>query len=263
MDSVEFDFHGNAVRVVTIMDEPWWVARDVCDALVISNARDALAGLDDDEKTQVTMGVANTDTPQTVNVINEPGLYSLILRSRKPEAKMFKRWVTHDVLPAIRKQGGYVVPGSGFGLDHRTIARQFLRGVEYPNMRRRGDMMRGTRAYAALVEVEGQDYIEIGCVFSALAVDLVDRLNQKPQAYSTLLYVWAGGPVTEMEIFAAPELDGQWADEVGVDLLRVNGTTLGYLNRIPTVYDLAKYKRRANRLVPPPSRPRRLARGSQ
>lgn len=96
---------GQAVRVVTIDGEPWFVAADVCAVLAIRNNRDALTALDDDEK-----GVATTDTPggeQQVSIVNEPGLYSLILRSRKPEAKAFKRWVTHDVLPAIRKTGSY------------------------------------------------------------------------------------------------------------------------------------------------------------
>nr|WP_276561612.1 Bro-N domain-containing protein [Bacillus sonorensis] len=85
--------------------EPWFVAKDVCDVLEIKNNRDALSRLDDDEK-----GVALTDTlggTQELTVVNEPGLYSLILRSRKPEAKQFKRWITHGVIPTIRKTGGY------------------------------------------------------------------------------------------------------------------------------------------------------------
>lgn len=98
---------GQAVRTVLIDDEPWFVAADICVALDHSNASMAVAGLDDDEK-----GLSNVDTPggpQSVTVVNEPGLYSLILRSRKPEAKAFKRWITHEVLPAIRKTGHYDV----------------------------------------------------------------------------------------------------------------------------------------------------------
>lgn len=96
------------VRVVTIDGDPWFVAADVCAVLGIANNRDALTALDDDEK-----GVATTDTlggAQSVSIISEPGLYSLILRSRKPEAKAFKRWVTHDVIPAIRRTGTYAIP---------------------------------------------------------------------------------------------------------------------------------------------------------
>lgn len=88
--------------------QPWWVAKDVCDVLEITNSRDALKRLDDDEK-----GVGNTDTlggVQSVQIVNEPGLYSLVLRSTKPEAKAFKRWITHEIIPAIRTTGSYVTP---------------------------------------------------------------------------------------------------------------------------------------------------------
>ena len=97
------------VRVVERDGEPWFVAADVCKALEIANNRDALTRIDDDEK-----GVALADTlggKQEVTIVNEPGLYSLVLGSRKPEAKVFKRWVTHEVIPTIRKTGGYVQAG--------------------------------------------------------------------------------------------------------------------------------------------------------
>ena len=103
-----FDGNGWTVRAFAQDGEPWFVARDVCDALLIANSRDALAALDEDEK-----GVGSTDTPggvQQVAIVNEAGLYGLILRSRKREAKEFRRWVTHEVLPALRKTGQYVVP---------------------------------------------------------------------------------------------------------------------------------------------------------
>lgn len=94
------------VRTVQKDGQPWFVAADVCRALEISNNRDALNRLDADEK-----GVASTDTPggkQNLTVVNEPGLYTLVLGSRKPEARAFKRWITHDVIPSIRKSGGYI-----------------------------------------------------------------------------------------------------------------------------------------------------------
>lgn len=102
---VPFDFEGTAVRVLTIDGEPWWVAADICAVLDIRNSRDALSSLDDDEK-----GVGITDTlggRQQMTTVNEPGLYSLILRSRKPQAKAFKRWITHEVIPSIRRAGAY------------------------------------------------------------------------------------------------------------------------------------------------------------
>lgn len=100
-----FNYNGSPVRTVMVDGEPWFVAKDVCAILELGNPRSTLALLDDDEK-----GVHNVDTlggSQQVTIINEPGLYSLVLRSRKPEAKQFKRWVTHEVLPSIRKTGGY------------------------------------------------------------------------------------------------------------------------------------------------------------
>ena len=96
------------VRAIMKDGEPWFVAADVCRALEIANNRDALTRLEQDEK-----GVALTDTPggaQEVTIVNEPGLYTLVLGSRKREAKSFKRWVTHDVVPSIRKTGAYMTP---------------------------------------------------------------------------------------------------------------------------------------------------------
>lgn len=86
--------------------EPWFVAKDVCDALCLGRQHDSTRYLDADEK-----GEGLVDTPsgkQIMVVINEPGFYKLIMKSRKPEAKAFQRWVTHEVLPSIRKKGGYI-----------------------------------------------------------------------------------------------------------------------------------------------------------
>lgn len=112
---VPFAFGDNMVRVR--MDEngnPWWVAKDVCRVLGLENNREAISNLDDDEKADVRI----TDTSsngveqrRTVNIISESGLYALVFRSRKPEAKAFSKWVRTDVLPALRKTGRYEVPG--------------------------------------------------------------------------------------------------------------------------------------------------------
>lgn len=100
-----FPLTNQETRIVDRDGNPWWVLRDVCEVLSIGNSRDVTARLDDDEK-----GVAQIDTPgglQNLTIINEAGLYSVILRSDKPEAKAFRRWVTHEVLPQIRKTGTY------------------------------------------------------------------------------------------------------------------------------------------------------------
>lgn len=103
----------------TIVDEGviWFVAKDICEILDISKDRDAISRLDEDERGSVLL-----DTPggkQNVNAVNEPGLYSLILSSRKPEAKAFKRWVTHEVLPAIRKDGVYSTDKPGMSIEYK------------------------------------------------------------------------------------------------------------------------------------------------
>lgn len=94
------------VRTLNLNGEPWFVAADVCKALELGNPSMTVERLDDDEK-----GISTIDTlggKQRMAIINEPGLYSLVITSRKPEAKAFKRWITHEVIPAIRKYGGYM-----------------------------------------------------------------------------------------------------------------------------------------------------------
>lgn len=105
-----FSFGENAsLRVQVIDNEPWFVAKDVCDVLGIVNHKDAVSRLDNDEK----RGVGITDPigrQQIANAVSESGLYSLIFQSRKPSAKSFRKWVTSEVLPSIRKTGGYNTP---------------------------------------------------------------------------------------------------------------------------------------------------------
>ena len=125
-NEIRFDFKGAALR--TLIDEagePWFVAKDVCDILEISNSRDAVSKLDSDEK-----GVVITDTlggDQQASIISEPGLYKLIMRSRKPEAREFQRWVTHEVLPQIRKTGGYI-PTTDADDDMTILAKAVMIG---------------------------------------------------------------------------------------------------------------------------------------
>lgn len=98
-----FTYGETQVRTIVQNGEIWFVAKDVCDVLDIANPSDALKRLDDDERARFNLGRQGE-----TNVVNEAGLYNLVLGSRKPEAKQFKRWVTHEVLPTIRRTGGYV-----------------------------------------------------------------------------------------------------------------------------------------------------------
>lgn len=107
-------------RNITIDGEPWFVAADVCAALGIQNPTQAMERLDGDDRAMLNIGCAGTET----NCVNESGLYSLILGSRKPEAKRFKKWVTGEVLPSIRKTGAYVGPDAQLG--HTPIPTLFL-----------------------------------------------------------------------------------------------------------------------------------------
>jgi len=100
-----FSYEGNDVRTVQRNGETWWVLKDVCDVLGLSNPSIVADRLDDDERAKFDLGRQGE-----TNIINESGLYNVIIRSDKPEAKRFKRWVTHEVLPSIRRHGAYVTP---------------------------------------------------------------------------------------------------------------------------------------------------------
>ena len=115
----QFDFKGAALRTLTDENgEPWFVAKDVCDILGHSNVSMALDRLDDDERSKFNLGRQGE-----TNIVNEAGLYSLVLGSRKPEAHDFKRWVTHEVLPPIRKHGAYMTRQT---LDKALTSPDFL-----------------------------------------------------------------------------------------------------------------------------------------
>ena len=122
-----FEFKGAALRTLTDENgEPWFVAKDACDVLELSNVGQALARLDDDEKSSITL---NDGTPGNPNraIVSESGLYALVLASRKPEAHEFKRWVTHEVLPQIRKTGGYI-PTTDVDDDMTILAKAVMIG---------------------------------------------------------------------------------------------------------------------------------------
>ncbi|MGG3452097.1 BRO family protein [Domibacillus aminovorans] len=113
-----FHYSGNQVRTIGKGEEIWFVAKDICDILEINNPSDALKRLDEDEKALVS----NEGFRGSINIINESGLYSLVLGSRKEEAKLFKCWITYEVLPTIRKTGGYVANDDLFVQTYLTHA---------------------------------------------------------------------------------------------------------------------------------------------
>lgn len=104
-----FNFEDNEVRTQVINDEPWFVGKDVAEVLGYSNARDALSrhvAVEDKADVVIHDGSQN----RTMNIINESGMYALVFGSKLPEARRFKNWVTKEVLPSIRKHGGYLTP---------------------------------------------------------------------------------------------------------------------------------------------------------
>ena len=103
-------FEGKDIRITDKDGEPWFIARDVCDVLDIQNVSDACSRLDEDEKLISLLPISGQG--REILIVNESGLYNLIFQSRKPEAKAFKRWVTHEVIPSIRKTGQYNLSSS-------------------------------------------------------------------------------------------------------------------------------------------------------
>lgn len=124
----KFDFRGASLRTLTDeAGEPWFVAKDVCDILELTNPAVALQSLDEDEKTNLSNSYVWSEPGRRPLIISEPGLYRLVMRSRKPEAKEFQRWVTHEVLPQIRKTGGYI-PTTDADDDMTILAKAVMIG---------------------------------------------------------------------------------------------------------------------------------------
>jgi len=119
---IQFQFGFNDIRVVLIENEPWLVAKDVCEVLGIKNDTDACGRLDDDEKDAV--GIADSiGRNQQMTVISESGFYRLVMTSRKPEVKKFQKWITSEVIPSIRKTGSYSV-------DHQPQLPPYIENVQ-------------------------------------------------------------------------------------------------------------------------------------
>ena len=109
-----FSFNNQPVRTVQLNNQPYWVLKDVCDVLELSNPTVVANRLEDDEVTKFNLGGLSGET----NIITESGLYAVILRSDKPNAKEFRKWVTSEVLPAIRKNGAYLTDEKAYDITH-------------------------------------------------------------------------------------------------------------------------------------------------
>lgn len=152
---IPFDFEEQAVRVIMRDGEPWFVAADVCRVLEIRNNRDAVSRLDDDERDTVNLNtVGLTDGIRgnpNATIISESGLYALTVRSDKPEARRFRKWITAEVLPAIRKTGRYDHLPPPPATEPGDIAGMTFREVEvWLSMVREARITRGTKAGAAI-----------------------------------------------------------------------------------------------------------------
>ena len=146
----QFDFRGASLRTLTDKaGEPWFVAKDVCDILELTNPAVALQSLDDDEKTNLSNSYVWSESGRSPLIISEPGLYRLVMRSRKPEAKEFQRWVTHEVLPQIRKTGGYI-PTTAADDDMTILAKAVMIGQRTMEAQKR----RITEQQTRIVELE-------------------------------------------------------------------------------------------------------------
>ncbi|MFT8471165.1 phage antirepressor KilAC domain-containing protein [Acetobacter persici] len=162
---IPFCFEEHAVRVVTREERPWFVLIDICDVLGITNNRNAASRLEDDEKADVhIMDTSSNGVTQkrSATVVNESGLYALILTSRKAAAKRFRKWVTGEVLPAIRKTGGYMAAAPeetpeelalrAMTILQATVERQKLQLAEVQPKAEAHDRLAGTEGSISITE---------------------------------------------------------------------------------------------------------------
>lgn len=167
-----FNYSDKQVRTILKDGEPWFVAKDVCDVLEISNPRDAVSRLDVDEKNTVAINDGTPGNPN-ITIITESGVYELVFTSRKPEAENFKRWIRKEVLPSIRRTGSYsIVP--------RTFAEALRLAADLEEARQK-----------LLPKVQGYDYLmnAAGTVTIGEAAKILDIKGFGPQKIFKLLMI--------------------------------------------------------------------------
>lgn len=198
MNSTElsvFTYQSQPVRTVSIDGEPWFVLKDVCEALGISDHKSVPRRLEEDE-VDLTHLTDSMGRSQQTTVINEPGLYNVILRSDKPEAKSFKRWVTHEVLPVLRKTGSYSVSPAPMSTAEMFLA-QAKAMVEQE---------RKVNALAARMDAQQQTLEKAVSVFSLPTVEVEhwrDEMNTHVsricETYGLSQQVFRGDTYAELE----------------------------------------------------------------
>lgn len=211
----KFDFKGAPLRTLTDKaGEPWFVAKDVCAILEISNPSDALKRLDDDERSRFNLGRQGE-----TNIVNEAGLYVLVLGSRKPEAHEFKRWVTHEVLPQIRKTGGYI-PATDADDDMTILAKAVMIGQRTMEAQKRRIQAQQTRIDELQPKASMWDNF----------VDIPDVLSV---GNSAKLLSNLGRPIGRKTLFSWLEHNGWVFRENGHWSARQNRIDAGHLVMVP------------------------------
>lgn len=194
-----------SVRTVTIGGEPWFVAADVCRALDISNVSMALSRIDMDDLSS-TEAIDSMGRMQVARTVNEAGLYELVLASRKPEARTFKRWITHDVIPAIRKTGSYVA-APAHELDPVLGLVEALGTIRREQLADRA-LLAETRAEAHASRHEAREAVEL----AQMAHAKIDRRHPDNPDLAPITVTTIGARLT-------PPVSGQQANQ----LLRAAG----------------------------------------
>ena len=211
----QFDFKGASLRTLTDKaGEPWFVAKDVCDILGHSNVSMALDRLDDDERSKFNLGRQGE-----TNIVNEAGLYVLVLGSRKPEAHEFKRWVTHEVLPQIRRTGGYI-PTTDVDDDMTILAKAVMIGQRTMEAQNRKIAAQQTRIDELQPKASMWDNF----------VDIPDVLSV---GNSAKLLSNLGRPIGRKTLFSWLERNGWVFRENGHWIARQNRIDAGHLVMVP------------------------------
>ena len=194
-----WSFEGSEIRTVDLNGEPWWVLKDVCTVLELTTPAKVAERLEDDEKGMSLIHTLGGE--QNMTIINESGLYSVILRSDKPQAKPFRKWVTSEVLPTIRKTGGYTINDDSQNIQLRKLE------VQEQNAK--------TRMAALLMKMTAVDTLstEYKNILTAKAAEVLTGVPVLPPVKSEKTY--SAGEIGQMFGVSAQKI-GRIANEIGL-----------------------------------------------